>query len=70
MALRNEINFVHPTAKIHPSTQLGSNVYINADVEIGANCSIVFKALDLAELRMRHSACSIPVEYILGKIKN
>ncbi|EGR03991.1 TPA: DapH/DapD/GlmU-related protein [Vibrio cholerae] len=49
-ALRNEINFVHPTAKIHPSTQLGSNVYINADVEIGANCSIGFQGFGFGRI--------------------
>lgn len=57
---RDELSFVHSSAKIHPSTQLCSNVYIDAGVEIGANCSVGFQGFGFGRLegkgyRLYHS---------------
>ncbi|ASO27841.1 UDP-3-O-(3-hydroxymyristoyl)glucosamine N-acyltransferase [Vibrio anguillarum] len=46
----DQISYVHPSAKIHHSTQLDTNVYVDEGVEIGANCSIGFQGFGFGRL--------------------
>ena len=57
---RDELSFIHPSAKTHPSTQVCPYVYIDSGVEIGANCSVGFQGFGFGRLgnkgyRLDHS---------------
>lgn len=47
---REQLSFVHPSANIHQSTQLSTNVYVDEGVDIGANCSIGFQGFGFGRL--------------------
>ncbi len=46
----DQLSYVHPSAKIHRSTQVDTNVYIDEGVEIGANCSVGFQGFGFGRL--------------------
>ncbi|PML80836.1 UDP-3-O-(3-hydroxymyristoyl)glucosamine N-acyltransferase [Enterovibrio norvegicus] len=47
---RDQISYVHPSAKMHFSAQLNTNVYIDEGVDIGANCSVGFQGFGFGRL--------------------
>lgn len=63
----NNMNFVHPEAKLDPSVQVGPFVYIDKDVEIGAGTVIDANATILEGTRIGKN-CHIFPSAVVGAI--
>ena len=63
----NNMNFIHPEAKLDPSVQVGPFVYIDKDVEIGADTVIDANATILEGTRIGKN-CHIFPSAVVGAI--
>ena len=63
----NNMNFIHPEAKVDPSVQVGPFVYIDKDVEIGAGTVIDANATILEGTRIGKN-CHIFPSAVVGAI--
>ena len=63
----NNMNFIHPEAKVDPSVQVGPFVYIDKDVEIGAGTIIDANATILEGTRIGKN-CHIFPSAVVGAI--
>ena len=64
---QNNMNFIHPEAKLDPSVQVGPFVYIDKDVEIGAGTIIDANATILEGTRIGKN-CHIFPSAVVGAI--